>query len=122
MDDYQKVAQRQRKWLRIVLLIMISGTLFTLGNRIWLGLLLGSITSYANLLLLQRQVDQMGHVAIENKGHAAAGTIFRIGSALLVVTLVRFFDLEVNGYALVIGLMSKYVVILFESLVPRWGG
>lgn len=122
MDDYQKVTERQRKWLRNVLLIMISGTLFTLGNRIWLGLLLGCITSYANLLLLQRQVDQMGYVAIGNKGHATAGTIFRIGSALLVVSLVRFFELEVNIYALVIGFMFKYVVILLESLVPRWEG
>ncbi|MBU5594865.1 ATP synthase subunit I [Amphibacillus sp. MSJ-3] len=117
MEDYQKAVQRQRKWHLNVLLIVISGTLVTLGNRTWLGLLLGSIASYANLLLLQRQVDQIGQVAIGEKKHAMAGTIFRIGSALLVVYLAKFIPLEVNFYSLVIGLVLKDIIIMLDAFV-----
>ena len=117
MNEYQVVTKSQRKWLRNIVLILIIGTILTLGNRTWLGLSLGGLTSYVNLLQLQRQVKQLGDVALGYKRFATAGTIFRIGSALLVVGGVYYFDINVNIYALVIGLMLKYVVILAESFI-----
>ncbi|SEO23466.1 ATP synthase protein I [Amphibacillus marinus] len=115
MWDYQTAVKQQLRWLRYIVLVLAGCTLITLGHRIWLGLLIGSVTSYTNLWLLQRNMNNIVEVAIGNRRYASAGTISRIGSALLVVALARYFDQFISFFAVVMGLMLKYVVILLES-------
>lgn len=117
MDHYQQMIRGQKKWLQGMILIMIIGTVLTLGQRTWLGLLLGSLASYTNLWLLQRHINQIAEVAMGYRRFATAGTISRIGSALLVVALAWRYDAYINFFAVVMGLMLKYVVILLEAFV-----
>ncbi|WP_067841081.1 ATP synthase subunit I [Amphibacillus sediminis] len=116
MGRYQEAISRQRRWLIYVIMIVTIGTIASLANRSWLGLWLGSITSYFNLWLLQRNVNRIAEVALGNRKHASAGTISRIGSALLVVVFSLHYNAYISFFAVVIGLMLNYLIILLEAL------
>ncbi|GEN57725.1 ATP synthase subunit I [Halolactibacillus alkaliphilus] len=99
----------------VILLFILTGTLLSKGQPILFGLLLGGVVSYVNLCLLQLNVTRLGRVAINGKGFAMAGTILRIGAALLVVILVERYLPYIPIVAVIIGLMFKYVVVLIAG-------
>ncbi|GEM05289.1 hypothetical protein HMI01_22770 [Halolactibacillus miurensis] len=100
----------------LVILISISlVTLLTQGHPILFGLLLGGVVSYVNLCLLQWKVTRLVRVVTTDKRFATAGTILRIGAALLVVALVENYFTHIPILAVIIGLMFKYVVVLIAG-------
>ena len=107
-----------KKHHRIFFVILISISLVTLlsqGHPILFGLLLGGVVSYVNLCLLQWKVTRLVRVVTTNKRFATAGTILRIGAALLVVVLVESYLTHIPVLAVIIGLMFKYVVVLIAG-------
>lgn len=107
-----------KKHHHIFLVILISISLVTLlsqGHPILFGLLLGGVVSYVNLCLLQWKVTRLVRVVTTDKRFATAGTILRIGAALLVVALVQNYFTHIPILAVIIGLMFKYVVVLIAG-------
>jgi len=104
-----------KKHHHIFFVILISIALVTLlsqGHPILFGLLLGGVVSYVNLCLLQWKVTRILRTVTTDKRFATAGTILRIGAALLVVVLVEYYLTHIPMFAVIIGLMFKYVVVL----------
>lgn len=99
----------------VILISILLGTLLSSGHPILFGLLLGGVVSYVNLCLLQWNVSRLVRTLTENKRFATAGTIFRIGAALLVVVLVTDYLTDIPIFAVIIGLTFKYVVVLIAG-------
>ena len=107
-----------KKHHHIFFVILISIALVTLlsqGHPILFGLLLGGVVSYVNLCLLQWKVTRILRTVTTDKRFATAGTILRIGAALLVVVLVEYYLTHIPMFAVIIGLMFKYVVVLIAG-------
>ena len=107
-----------KKHHHIFFVILISISLVTLlsqGHPILFGLLLGGVVSYVNLCLLQWKVTRILRTVTTDKRFATAGTILRIGAALLVVVLVEYYLTHIPMFAVIIGLMFKYVVVLIAG-------
>lgn len=99
----------------VILISIILVTLLSSGHPILFGLLLGGVASYVNLCLLQWKVTRLVRVVTTNKRFATAGTILRIGAALLVVVLVENYLTHIPVVAVIIGLTFKYVVVLIAG-------
>ncbi|PXW92049.1 ATP synthase protein I [Streptohalobacillus salinus] len=112
MENYQHLMKWQHRIFKWSICLLITLTLISMAHPVLVGLLLGASVSYINLWLLQKETEQLVRIVEGNKRFILAGTISRIGAALLVVVLSLRFPEAINLYAVIIGLMLKYVIVL----------
>lgn len=115
METYYDMTKKHHRIFFVILISISLVTLLSQGHPILFGLLLGGVVSYVNLCLLQWKVTRLVRVVTINKRFATAGTILRIGAALLVVVLVESYLTHIPVLAVIIGLMFKYVVVLIAG-------
>ncbi|WP_062320362.1 ATP synthase subunit I [Halolactibacillus sp. JCM 19043] len=115
METYHDMTKKHHHIFLVILISISLVTLLTQGHPILFGLLLGGVVSYVNLCLLQWKVTRLVRVVTTDKRFATAGTILRIGAALLVVALVENYFTHIPILAVIIGLMFKYVVVLIAG-------
>jgi|SRR5690625_2262751 len=114
MSNYRTMANRQRKWMLILLALLTIGTVVFPNKLFFLGLLLGVAVSFYNLWLLQRKTNLLGESAAKDGSRKGIGTITRLAVAALGVAIAIRYDLSVIGY--IIGLMTVYPVIIIDFL------
>lgn len=115
MSNYRLMANRQRKWMLILLGIAAIGS-FILPNKLFfLGLLLGIIISFYNLWLLQRRTNLLAESAEKYGKRKGIGTISRLAAAALGVLIAMRYDLSIVGF--IIGLMTAYPVIMIDFVL-----
>jgi ATP synthase protein I len=119
MSDYMKMVNRQRKWMFYLLALFFLGWGFTPYQDIFLGLILGSSISFFNLWLLQRKVNQVGQAAAHNVTARALGTFSRLAGAALAVVIALRYPQYFQVIAVVIGLMTIYIVIMIDFILHQ---
>lgn len=117
MSNYQMMAKRQQKWMLYILAISVLLAGFMPNEQFFYGLLLGVAISFYNLWFLQRRTDLLGESAAKDgsRSRRGIGTIYRLTTAALGVTLAIRFDLNIAGY--IIGLMTSYPVIMIDFIL-----
>jgi len=117
MSEYQKRIARQRKWMFYLLAVWVLGAGFTPYSRIFLGLLLGSSVSLYNLWMLQIKINDIAE-SIEKKRKAKGiGSISRFAAALFAVIIAIRFDMYFHMVAVLIGIMTSYIVIMIDVII-----
>lgn len=119
MQQYDNMVTRQRKWMFYLLALIVLGAGFTPYPRIFLGLLLGAVLSFYNLWLMQRKIKQFGQAIVENGSARGIGTFTRLASAALAVLLALRFEDYFHMIAVVLGLMTSYLVIIIDFALFR---
>ncbi|WP_036779989.1 ATP synthase subunit I [Pontibacillus chungwhensis] len=119
-QQFQQMITRQRKWMLYLLALIVLGAGFTDYQVIFLSLLLGSVISFFNLWLMQRKIDHMGQAASENRTVRTLGTFSRFAAAGLAILIALQYSQHFHLIAVVIGLMTTYVVIMIEFLISRF--
>ncbi|WP_246050167.1 ATP synthase subunit I [Aquibacillus sediminis] len=114
LKKYDRMVIRQRKWMLYTLSIMVIGAGFTPYPRIFLGLLIGTALSFYNLWLLQRKIKKLGQAIIEDRRMLGIGSLTRFASAALAVVVGLRFEEYVDIIAIIIGLMTFYIVIIID--------
>ncbi|WP_163969503.1 ATP synthase subunit I [Oceanobacillus halotolerans] len=117
MSQYNKMAARQRKWMFYLLAIFVLGAGFTPYLRISLGLLLGSIISFYNLWLLQTKISDFSEAVSKKEKPRGIGTVSRFAAAALAVIIALRFDEYFHMIAVLLGLMTSYIVIMIDFVV-----
>lgn len=117
MQPYDKMMTRQRKWMFYLLAVLVLGAGFTDYPRIFLGLLLGAALSFYNLWLMQRKIKQFGQAIAEKRSARGIGTFTRLASAALAVLIALRFEEYFHLTAVVLGLMTTYVVIMIDFVL-----
>ncbi|WP_102026428.1 ATP synthase subunit I [Salirhabdus sp. Marseille-P4669] len=117
MSDYKMMVNRQRKWMLYLLALMFIGWGFTPYQNVFLGLILGSSISFFNLWVLQRKINQVGHAAANNVAARAIGTFSRLAGAALAVIIALRYPQYFHMIAVVIGLMTIYIVIMIDFIL-----
>lgn len=117
MFEYERMAARQRKWMYYLLAILLLGAGFTPYLTTFLGLLLGSTVSFYNLWLLQKKIADFTTAVAKKHPVKGLGTVSRFAAAALVIIIalryVEYFDV----IAVLIGLMTSYLVIMLDFVV-----
>ncbi|MGP4106160.1 ATP synthase subunit I [Virgibacillus sp. L01] len=117
MSNYQNMATRQRKWMFYLLAILVLGAGFTQYQSIFLGLLLGSIVSFYNLWLLQRKTNDFAESVEKNQSARGLGTVSRLAAVALAVIIALRFEEHFHIIAVLIGLMTSYLVIIIDFVM-----
>ncbi|WP_117168417.1 ATP synthase subunit I [Paraliobacillus sediminis] len=117
MDEYGQMISRQKKWMFYYLAILALGTAVTSYHSIFNGLLLGSAVSFYNLWLLQRKIKKLGEAIVNDTKVFGLGTFVRFGSVAAVVLLAIEFEQYFHFIAVIIGLMTMYLVIMIDGLL-----
>lgn len=119
-QQYNTMVTRQRKWMIYLLALFVLGWGFLPYKDVFLGLILGTVLSFFNLWLMQRKINQMGQAAEENRTARAFGTFSRMAAAGLAILIALRFHQHFHLIAVVLGLMTTYVVIMIEFLFSRF--
>ncbi|AXI10629.1 hypothetical protein CUC15_17535 [Oceanobacillus zhaokaii] len=124
MYEYGSIVTRQRKWMLYLLAILVLGAAFTPYSRIFQGLLLGSIVSFYNLWLLQHKTKALGEAVAESRSvRGGLGTFSRLAAVALTVLIALRFEENFHFIAVVIGIVSSYIImgldILFRMVTGR---
>ncbi|MFC4386512.1 ATP synthase subunit I [Gracilibacillus marinus] len=117
MSQYKNMITRQRKWMFYLLALFVLGWGFTPYQSIFLGLLLGTSLSFYNLWIMQRKVDRFGKAISEGRRASGIGTFTRLATAALAVLLAMRFEEYFHFIAVVLGLMTTYVVIMIDFML-----
>src|SRR5699024_2154880 len=95
----------------------VLGWGFTSYERIFLGLLLGTTLSFYNLWVMQRKINRFGeNIATEGRA-SGIGTFTRLATAALAVLIAMRFEDYFQLMAVIIGLMTTYVVIMIDFAI-----
>ncbi|MFG6119458.1 MULTISPECIES: ATP synthase subunit I [Thalassobacillus] len=119
MEAYQQMITRQRKWMFYLLALFVLGWGLTPYTSIFLGLLLGGSLSFYNLWLMQRKVDKFGEATAQLKSVKGIGSFSRLMAGALAVLIALQFEEYFHLHAVVLGLMTAYVVIMIDFLFFR---
>ncbi|SHG68996.1 ATP synthase subunit I [Ornithinibacillus halophilus] len=119
MQEYEKRAARQRKWMFYLLAIFVLGAGFTPYVQVFLGLLLGGVVSFYNLFLLQKKTTEFTEAIATERRPKGLGTVSRLAATALAVIIALRYEEYFNMIALIIGLMTTYVVIMIDFLIKQ---
>ncbi|WP_324609860.1 ATP synthase subunit I [Oceanobacillus damuensis] len=112
MFDFDSMVTRQRKWMLYYLALMVVGAGFLPYKQVFLGLILGGLVSFYNLWLLQHKTEVLGEsFAGTGKKRGGLGTFTRMATAILAVLIALRFEAYFHIIAVVIGIVSSYIVI-----------
>ncbi|SET65983.1 ATP synthase protein I [Oceanobacillus limi] len=117
MSHYENMVTRQRKWMFFLLAILVLGAGFTPYERIFLGLLLGSVVSFYNLYLLQKKTSEFADAVAKKQSAKGLGTVSRLAATALAVIIALRYEEHFEMIALIIGLMTSYLVIMIDFLL-----
>lgn len=119
MTNTEKQYARQRKWMFYLLAVFVLGAGFTPYLRIFLGLLLGSIISFYNLYLLQKKTIEFTEAVAKEEKARGLGTVSRFAAVALAVIIALRYEEYFNMIAVIIGLMTSYLVIMIDFIMNK---
>ncbi|HZW68545.1 MAG TPA: ATP synthase subunit I [Pseudogracilibacillus sp.] len=115
MENYKKMAARQRKMFLALILVVAIVTLVIPEKHFFSGLLIGTIVSFYNLWLLQRRSNVLGEAAARSGKRTGLGTISRLAMVALGTLITLHYDASIAGF--IIGLMLVYPIIVIDFLL-----
>lgn len=117
MSNYDSMITRQQKLMFYLLAILVLGAGFTPYQSIFLGLLLGSVISFYNLWVLQRKINNLADAVGKKQSVRGIGTISRFAAVALAVVVALRFEDYFHIIAVLIGLMTSYLVIVIDFVI-----
>ncbi|GGA64309.1 ATP synthase subunit I [Ornithinibacillus halotolerans] len=119
MTNNENQYARQRKWMFYLLAILVLGAGFTPYHRIFLGLLLGSAVSFYNLYLLQKKTIEFTEAVVKSEKPKGLGMFSRFAAVALAVIIALRYEEHFHMIAVIIGLMTSYVVIMIDFFLNK---
>lgn len=114
MDEYEQMVGNQRRWMLYLLGLFLIGAFITPFQRVFMGLMLGHVVSYYSLRLLHRNITRFGKAVLGEGSTVGLGTFLRLISAGIAIFIALKFEEEFHLIAVVIGLLTSYVVMFID--------
>ncbi|WP_409296081.1 ATP synthase subunit I [Peribacillus sp. SCS-26] len=119
MFDLDKMFYRELKYIIGLVVLYVLGFGFTPFKTVFLGLIFGTLLS---LFLLWTMVDKnrkLTKAAAEGKKAKSVGTLSRMATAALAVTVALEFPDSLHLGSVIIGLMTIYFVIIIDFFIQH---
>ncbi|GHH98808.1 ATP synthase subunit I [Neobacillus kokaensis] len=117
MPELHEVFTRSKKWMFYLLAIYVLGWGFTSFQSVFLGLIFGTGLSLFNLWLMVRKTEQFGEKVLKGQNVRSLGTFSRMASGALAVIVALRYPEYLNIIAIVLGLMTSYIVIMIDFFI-----
>jgi len=114
MEEYERLVERQRKWMLYLLVFFLIGASITSHQRIFLSLLLGYVVGYYSLRFLQSRIKAFGRAVVEKGSSANLGTFIRLGGIAVVAVMALRFPEKVHLLSVIAGIGIAYVILFFD--------
>jgi ATP synthase protein I len=120
MNGYAYMVSRQLKWMFYILAIFVIGWGFTEYQTIFAGLMLGAGISTFNLWLLQLKINRIGQGVVDrDEKKRTLGMLTRFATAALAAVIGLQYPEIFNMIAVMIGLMTPYLVIIIDYFLTQ---
>ncbi|MGE6630348.1 ATP synthase subunit I [Bacillus sp. NPDC077027] len=117
MDDPKQIFRRQSKYMLYLLAIFVLGYALPSYKTIFLGLIIGTIFSFFNLLLILQRMRAFDHSIETGKPIRSLGSAARWCNGLIAGAIAWRYPEYVHLAGVVIGLMTIYPVIMIDSFI-----
>jgi len=114
MSDFRRAATRQKLWMAGIIFLVIIVTVFIGQQYYMLGLLLGTIVSYVNLLVLYRKTTPMAESTGDDLKVRGFGSFIRMILSILGAYIALKNNLSIVTY--IIGLFVMHPIMLLDYL------
>src|SRR5690625_1249725 len=114
MSDFRRAATRRKLWMAGIIFRVLLVTVFVGQRYYMLGLLLGTIVSYVNLLVLYRRTTPMAESAGDDLKVRGFGSFIRMILSILGAYIALKNDLSLVTY--IIGLFVMHPIMLLDYL------
>ncbi|GEL77253.1 ATP synthase subunit I [Tenuibacillus multivorans] len=117
MSDYSYMMRRQLKWMFYLLAILVLGWGFTDYQTFFSGMILGAGISAFNLWFLQVKINRIGQGIVDrDEKKRTLGMLTRLATAALAAVITIRYPEIFDMIAVIIGLMTPYLVIIIDYL------
>ncbi|MDM5321753.1 ATP synthase subunit I [Bacillus altitudinis] len=117
MDEPNLIFRRQSKCLLYILAAFVLGYALPSYKTIFLGLIIGTLFSFFNLLLVIRRMNAFDHSIETGKPVRSLGSAARWCNGLIAVAIAWRYPEYVHLVGIVFGLMTIYPVIMIDSFI-----
>ncbi|TDQ38735.1 ATP synthase subunit I [Aureibacillus halotolerans] len=117
MHDISRAYRRQTQLLLFALALFVVGWGFSELQEFFLGLKLGTVLGMFNHWLLARKIKQFGTAIVQGRSVKSLGTASRFATAIFATLLAIEFEQFLHLHAVVIGLMTPYLVIMIDAFL-----
>lgn len=116
MPEFVEMYNRARKWMLYLMSIYVLGWGFTSYKTVFLGLLLGTVCSFMNLLVLFKKMGTFDKSVTKGKRVRSVGSLSRLAIASLAAVIAIRWPHYFNIIFVIVGLMTNYLVIMIDYL------
>ncbi|MFA8438351.1 ATP synthase subunit I [Pueribacillus sp. YX66] len=113
----KNLVRRYLSYAAYLLAFFVLGWGFTSYQDVFLGLILGTIISFINILFLSYRVKKASDAAVEGRKVRSVGMMQRFALAGLAVFIVFQFPDVFHLFSMIIGLMTGYIIIFIDSIL-----
>lgn len=118
MFGFESMVARYKKWTLSALALYVLGAVILPYTTVFNGLVLGGAISFYNLWLLQRRINRVGDkVSKGEKTRGGLGTFSRMILAAFGALIAMRFPETFHLIAVVVGIMSSYIVIVLDGII-----
>ncbi|MGM0756111.1 ATP synthase subunit [Bacillus pumilus] len=117
MDDPNLIFRRQSKYMLYILAVFVLGYALPSYKTIFLGLIIGTLLSFFNLLLMIRRMNAFDHSIETGKPVRSLGSAARWCNGLIAGAIAWRYPEYVHLAGVVFGLMTIYPVIMIDSFI-----
>ncbi len=119
MQELDEMFNRQRKYIVYVLCIYVVGAVFTTYDRIFQGLMLGTMFSLFIFWSMVQKNKKFAEAAAEGKKMQSLGSLTRMAVGALAAVIALRYPEEFHMVSVVMGLMTVYLVIMIDYFIQH---
>lgn len=120
MTEYSGAFKRYIRLTLFLLAFLVVGYGFTPYQSIFLGLILGTVAGFYNLISMYRKINRLGQAVVHGGKVKTLGSLSRMLMAGLAVLIAMRYPEMFHLVSVVVGLMSVYAIIFIDSLLQHY--
>src|SRR5690625_5166066 len=114
MEEYDRLVERQRKWMLYLLVVFLIGVMITPYDRLFLSLLIGYVVGYYSLRILQSRIRAFGEKILQKGSGGSLGTLIRMGGIGIIVLIALRFPEKIHISSFGLGFGIVYIVLFVD--------
>lgn len=119
MQELAEMFNRQRKYIVYALCIYVVGAVFTTYDRIFQGLMLGTMFSLFIFWSMVQKNKKFAEAAAQGKKMKSLGSLTRMAVGALAAVIALRYPEEFHMVSVVMGLMTVYLVIMIDYFIQH---
>ncbi|HLS20063.1 MAG TPA: ATP synthase subunit I [Bacillota bacterium] len=119
MEEYNRLVERQRKWMLYLLVFFLIAIFITPYERLFMSILLGYVVGFYSLRFLQTRIKGFAETVFTEGRARSLGTFIRIAAIGIIVLLAARFPEKIHIPWLALGLGLSYIILFTDFTIQQ---